>query len=164
MRLNLHDTIGIPGTRKTFSYSPDFSGLSFASVREIGTPSVSGEVRNEAGALTLTAVLTVDLSCVCARCLKEFTKHVSLPITAFLATEVQNEDKTDIFLLDGDNVDLNEIVNTAFVLNMDQKFLCSETCKGLCPKCGKNLNDGPCGCRPETDPRLAVLGQFLENE
>lgn len=164
MRLNLHDMIGIPGTRKTFSYSPDFSGFSFPSVRTIGTPSVSGEIRNEAGALTLTATLTVDLSCVCDRCLREFTKHISLPITAFLATEVQDEDKTDIFLLDGDNADLDEIVTTAFVLNMDQKFLCSEDCRGLCPKCGKNLNDGPCDCTPETDPRLAVLGQFLENE
>ena len=57
--------------------------------------------------------------------------------------------------------DLDEILTTAVVLNMDSKLLCSEDCKGLCPKCGADLNLGPCGCKPETDPRLAVLQQFL---
>ena len=46
---------------------------------------------------------------------------------------------------------------------MDTKTLCSEDCKGLCPRCGANLNDGPCGCKREVDPRLAVLAKLLEN-
>ena len=47
---------------------------------------------------------------------------------------------------------------------METKFLCSEDCKGLCPRCGKNLNLGPCGCRKEPDPRFAVLEQLLDKE
>ena len=62
---------------------------------------------------------------------------------------------------DGDQADLDDILTTAVVLNMDSKLLCSEDCKGLCPKCGADLNLGPCGCKPEMDPRLAVLQQFL---
>ena len=46
---------------------------------------------------------------------------------------------------------------------MDSRFLCREDCKGLCPKCGKDLNDGPCKCGEDQDPRLAVLAQLLEN-
>lgn len=77
---------------------------------------------------------------------------------------MQNEDNPDIFLLEGDYIDVDEVTVTAFVLNMEQRFLCSEDCKGLCDKCGKNLNEGPCDCKAETDPRLAVLGQLLEKE
>ena len=43
-------------------------------------------------------------------------------------------------------------------------FLCSEDCKGLCAVCGKNLNEGPCDCKPEPDPRLAVLAQLLKDK
>ena len=43
--------------------------------------------------------------------------------------------------------------------------LCREDCKGLCPKCGANLNRGECGCsRREIDPRLAVLQRILEDK
>ncbi|MBP5322006.1 MAG: DUF177 domain-containing protein [Kiritimatiellae bacterium] len=35
--------------------------------------------------------------------------------------------------------------------------ICRESCKGLCPKCGKNLNDGPCGCRAESEDCWAGL-------
>ena len=51
----------------------------------------------------------------------------------------------------------HDIVTTAFVLNMDSKLLCKPDCKGLCCRCGANLNDGPCGCEPELDPRFAAL-------
>ena len=60
--------------------------------------------------------------------------------------------------------DLDEVVTTAFVLAMDTKNLCSEDCKGLCAKCGADLNLGPCGCRPDVDPRWAALAQLLDDE
>ena len=75
--------------------------------------------------------------------------------------DVENEDE-NLFLLHGNDADLDEIVTTAFVLNMDPKMLCSPDCKGLCPTCGKDLNDGPCDCRPEMDPRLAALQKFFD--
>ena len=128
------------------------------------TPHAAGVVRNEAGVLKMEAELTTDMLCQCARCLKEFTRHVVMPVTAVIADELQDEDNPDIFLLNGDSLDLDEVISTVFVLNVDQRQLCSEDCKGLCDKCGKNLNEGPCSCVPEKDPRLAVLGQFLEKE
>ena len=47
---------------------------------------------------------------------------------------------------------------------MDSRFLCQDDCKGLCPHCGVNLNHGSCNCKPDTDPRLAVLEQLLDNK
>ena len=45
------------------------------------------------------------------------------------------------------------------------KILCSEDCKGLCPRCGADLNQGPCSCvKKDVDPRLAVLAKLLEKD
>jgi len=48
------------------------------------------------------------------------------------------------------------------VLNMDSKLLCKPDCKGLCCRCGKNLNRESCTCQKELDPRFAALKQLLE--
>ena len=76
--------------------------------------------------------------------------------------ELQEQENDDILLLEGDEVDLDELVRVEFILHMDSKTLCSENCKGLCPRCGADLNLGPCSCKKETDPRLAVLAKLLD--
>ena len=101
---------------------------------------------------------------VCARCLKEVVTPVRLKVTAVIKDEETEEDSADTFYLDGNLADVDEIIVNAFVLGTEERFLCREDCKGLCPKCGADLNDGPCNCKAEIDPRLAVLGQLLEND
>ncbi len=165
MRLDLKKLIGSPGTQIPFSTTPDLSEYEFDGI--IGFPeplTAAGTVTNHAGALVLRAELHAALRCVCARCLKEFDRPYVLETEAALCeTEPEDADTDmDIYLLDGDCIDTDEIVVTAFVLSLDQRQLCSEDCRGICPRCGKNLNDGPCDCRAESDPRLAVLGQLLE--
>jgi uncharacterized protein len=165
MRLDLREIINIPGGTVSFDCLPDVSELDFPSVTGFTEPlRAVGTVRNTAGVLMLKAVITAKLRCTCARCLREFEKDFRLDTEAVLVTEAQDKDDPDLYILDGDCVDVDEVVITAFVLNLDQRILCSEDCKGLCEKCGKNLNDGPCSCRAESDPRFAVLGQLLENE
>ena len=61
-------------------------------------------------------------------------------------------------------LDLDEVVTTAYILAMDTKNLCSDDCKGLCAKCGADLNLEACRCKPEVDPRLAALAQLLDNK
>ncbi len=81
-----------------------------------------------------------------------------------VTTEPESDDFEDpwVFELHDDCADLDDIVTTTFVLNMDSKLLCSDDCKGLCFRCGANLNLGPCGCKPEPDSRFAVLQQLLD--
>lgn len=163
MRLDLREIINIPGKNVSFEYSPELESVEFTSIaRVLPGAAVSGSIRNSAGVLMLSAELTADLECICARCAAEFPKHVEQHIEAILAEEDQDEGNLDIYLLEGDYIDLDEVILTAFVLNMEQRFLCRDDCRGLCEKCGKNLNEGPCDCRAEIDPRLAVLGQLLE--
>ena len=65
---------------------------------------------------------------------------------------------------DGEFVDVEDLARTTFLLEMDTKMLCSQDCKGLCPRCGADLNLGPCFCKKELDPRMAILATLLENE
>ena len=84
-------------------------------------------------------------------------------VEAVLKADAEDDDYEELFPLDGDGVDVSDVLETCFILNMDTKFLCREDCRGLCPDCGRNLNDGPCGCTKKIDPRMAVLGRLLDD-
>jgi uncharacterized protein len=81
-----------------------------------------------------------------------------------LAEAVEDEDNDGIILLEEGCVDVGDLARTAFILEMDTKTLCSEDCKGICPGCGVDLNQGSCTCKKQVDPRLAVLAQLLEKD
>ena len=166
MRLDLRDVILVPDAEKSFQCQVDLSDLEFYGRKPIVRPVLAqGRVVNHAGALVLNGTARSELDLVCDRCGKEFSREKVVPLDMLLADALEQEDSEDeIFLLDGNELDLDELVTTAFVLAMDTKNLCSEDCKGLCAKCGADLNLGPCGCRPEVDPRLAALAQLLDDE
>lgn len=67
------------------------------------------------------------------------------------------EDDLDLFGYDGETVDLEPLVREQFVLAVPFSPLCSEDCRGLCPQCGINRNQGTCECESPGDPRLAGL-------
>lgn len=164
MRLDLTGIITGQEKKLPFRFELDVSDLDFSSVERFTTPvTAEGEVRDHAGAVTVTGRLTGGMECVCARCLKHFDRELSFDLSAYLAEELQDEEAEDTYLIENAAADMDEIARTALVLNMDSRFLCKEDCKGLCPKCGKDLNEGPCECGEDPDPRLAVLRQLLEN-
>ena len=162
MRLNLREIIEVPGAWVPFSCELETEGLDFPQIRAYkAKPHAEGRVYNEAGILTLEGLLTAELICICDRCGEEFESVKETELDATIVEE-NPEDNPDLFTLVDDGVDLDEILSTLFVLDMETKFLCREDCKGLCPSCGKNLNLGPCGCRKYIDPRFAVLEQLLD--
>ena len=165
MRLDLRTIIHTPDAKKSFQFQLDLSDLDFYGKKPVVRPVLAeGSVANHAGALVLNGTARSELDLVCDRCGREFSREKVVTLDSLLATELEHEDSEDeIILLDGNELDLDEVVTTAFVLAMDTKNLCSEDCKGLCAKCGADLNLGPCGCRPEVDPRLAALAQLLDD-
>ncbi len=165
MLLGLAKIIDCPGASVSFQTSLNLSDLMFGTCYPVSEPVLaSGTVRNTAGVLVMTGNIETCLHGVCDRCATEFTADVDIPINVVLVTELTNEDSEDewVFPLEADSANLEEIVRTVFVLNMDSKLLCKPDCKGLCCRCGKNLNDGPCECRKELDPRFAALQQLLD--
>lgn len=164
MRLNLSEIQSNPGGRIPFRFKMNLSDLDFRGYCPIAEPvQVSGEVRNSAGVLLLTAEAETVLHCVCDRCLKEYARASRTELNLVLASELSGEYESDIVLLESDTVDVSDLVTTALILEMDTKSLCSEDCLGLCPRCGKNLNLGNCSCASEPDPRMAVLDKLLTN-
>ena len=166
MRLNVKKIINAPGERMEFSFEMDLSDVEFGGLYPIQQPVVvTGQVRNIAGMLLLNFEASTVLNSVCDRCLKAFDEPKTVSCEYMLAEEVQDEENDDIILLENDEFDLGDLARTAFILGMDTKTLCSEDCKGLCPMCGADLNQGPCSCvKTEVDPRLAVLAKLLEKD
>ena len=91
----------------------------------------------------------------CARCLKD----VRLPVRADAEETFLDDGETPITM---ETIDLQPIIREAVVLAEPMRVLCAPDCRGLCPQCGKDLNEGPCGCRDDDpDPRLAPLAKLL---
>jgi hypothetical protein len=165
MLLGLSKIIDCPGQSIPFSVSVDLSDLCYGVSYPVSEPVLAqGTVRNTAGVLMMEGQVRTTIHGICDRCAGSFDREVTFPIDVVLVTELANEENEDewVFPLEGDSADLDDIVRTVFVLNLDSKLLCKEDCKGLCPRCGKNLNDGPCNCQKELDPRFAALKQLLE--
>lgn len=163
MRLDLREIIHVPDAKKTFQYQLDLSQEDFYGTRPIVHPvRAEGSVTNHAGALVLEGIARSVLELACDRCGRKFSREKSVVLDCLVAQELEDEEHDDILLLDGAELDLDEAVTTAFILAMDTKNLCSDDCKGLCAKCGADLNRGPCGCGPDVDPRLAALAQLLD--
>ena len=165
MLLGLSKIIDCPGASVSFSTSVDLSDLRYGESYPVTEPvQASGTVRNTAGVLVMKGTIHTTIHGVCDRCASDFDRDVEFPIDVVLVTELSNEDSEDewVFPLEADSADLEDIVRTVFVLNLDSKLLCKEDCKGLCCRCGKNLNDGKCSCQKEIDPRFAALKQLLE--
>lgn len=162
MRLNLREIIEVPGGSVPFAAELDTELLNFPAVlRYKDKPRAEGRVYNEAGVLHLEGTLTAEMTCVCDRCGEAFDSVKETALDAVIVEE-ESEEHPELFVLDGNEIDLDEILSTSFILDMETKFLCREDCKGLCSGCGKNLNLGPCGCRKQIDPRFAVLEQLLD--
>ena len=165
MLLGLSKIIDRPGESIDFSVSVDLSDLQYGTSYPVTEPVLAnGTVRNTAGVLVMTGSIRTCLHGVCDRCASDFLRNVEIPLNVVLVESLSNEENEDewVFPLEGDNADLEDIVRTVFVLNVDSKMLCKEDCEGICCRCGKNLNDGPCGCQKELDPRFAALRQLLD--
>ncbi|MGD1076040.1 MAG: DUF177 domain-containing protein [Thermodesulfovibrionales bacterium] len=107
----------------------------------------------------------------CSRCLKPFSKETDLDVNVVyhpleeLKGEERHEikdDELDTGFYQGDELDIQELVREQIILNIPLKPLCSESCKGICPKCGSDLSTDTCTCEQrDPDPRLAVLKKLL---
>jgi uncharacterized protein len=107
----------------------------------------------------LQATLTTE----CARCLTPFEQAVSSRISELFYYPPENAPEGAAKVGDDVHVDLAPLVREDIFLGIPMHALCRPDCKGLCPNCGQNWNDGPCDCEAERrDPRWAALNQLLK--
>ena len=118
--------------------------------------------------------LDTRLAVECSRCLTEVETPIAFDLEAEYFPEVDITTGTTLPAPDDDlafridqnhELDLGEAVRQHLVIELPMQSVCSEDCKGLCPQCGANLNEGPCSCEPEpADERLAPLRALLERQ
>ena len=112
------------------------------------------DISNTGDALLVTGTVEGEAKTACARCLDGFSFDVTGEIEGYYllgsdkeAPEDMDDDEFDV-LPDDQVIDLEPLIKAALMLEFPLVPLCDDDCKGLCPNCGANLNEGPCSCDP----------------
>lgn len=108
--------------------------------------SVSGRVINRAGVVTMDYHIYGKAAVCCDRCLRSFEYELSFDCGYTVVRELAGGERNDYAVARDDKLDVDELAASDIVLQMPSKLLCREDCKGLCPKCGADLNVCDCGC------------------
>ena len=166
MKISLRALATAENARIDFDYTIDLSkeevnfGFPFQEPVRL-----SGFVRDESGAVELEGEIETRVHARCARCDRPVVYDKYVPARMLLAATLPDDEPDDVFVVEGDEVDPADVLVPELLLDMEMAVLCKEDCKGLCPRCGKDLNDGPCGCETRAvDPRWAKLEALLNEK
>jgi uncharacterized protein len=155
--INLSDLKEIGG-RKNVSLELKFHNLEFVD-REIEIKDkvqLELEIYNTEDSFLVQGTLEAELILSCSRCLQKYSSTIKLDISEDVMKS-EMEDEEELYL--------DDIIVDNIILSLPMKPLCSEDCKGICPQCGQDLNEGECDCEIETvDPRLAKLKEFYNDQ
>ena len=159
MKLELRRFFENDNLKQDFSYSFTPEDDLFSSDVD-----VKGCVKTVTGIVSLEAEVSVTVSTECAKCAKDVIQKLNVPVSHLLIDKLNDEDNDDFIVVEDMVLELDELVLEDIYLSLPIRFLCEEGCKGLCALCGKDLNEGPCGCSKPVDPRLAALQALLSDE
>jgi uncharacterized protein len=157
-------------------YAPD--------VRQSGPLPVTGRAdlivenrghREQIADIRLRAAYKGDFELQCARCVEPVATPLAGNFDLIFRPQAADAesgeraitlDETEIGYYEESGLVLEDVVREQVLLSLPTRTLCSEDCKGLCPRCGQNLNLGTCNCAPISDPRwnaLAGLAGTIES-
>lgn len=143
----------------------DLSGMELGGVKPFCAPArVRAELKGSPGSVELRGKACYAMTMPCDRCFRTTTQERETGFFHVLVRELSDEENDDgeFVVVPDETLDVDQLVTEDILLDLPSKFLCSPDCKGLCPRCGKDLNEGDCGCeREDVDPRLAVLKELL---
>ena len=163
--INLETLFNNEGMEMPISMDLDLSNVDFYGEHPLSSHcKVAGKIRNSTGIVSMDANVQVDYSGICDRCACEVNKHFTIPMEHTFVTELNDESNDEFILIPSMRFDLEGLATEDVLLNLPVKVLCREDCKGICPYCGKNLNEGPCNCKKPIDPRLEGLLQLLDDD
>ncbi|MBQ9940261.1 MAG: DUF177 domain-containing protein [Clostridia bacterium] len=126
---------------------------------------MNGKAVNMASYIEFTSSIDYFYSTACSRCLKQLQRNLHLELKFPVAVSLENDDEADEYIIpQNGKINLQEICEENFILNLPIRELCSEDCKGLCPRCGADLNVSGCSCpKKDVDIRLQGLADFFKD-
>lgn len=125
---------------------------------------VKGFIKGSTGVVSLSSAAECSVCTQCAKCAKDISIKLDVPVEHLLISHLNDEDNDDYILVENMVLDLDELALEDIYLSLPSRFLCKKDCKGLCPFCGKDINEGECGCKKPVDPRLAALQKLLTDD
>ncbi len=148
----------------SFEYQLDLTSTDINGFYPFVSPlAVKGTVQNHSGSAQLEANVSFDFSIPCDRCATQINTHYQYTFHHVLVLSLNDEENDFYIQVENYQLDLDELLRADVLLELPTKYLCKPDCKGLCPVCGKNLNDGKCDCNMhQVDPRLEVLKQLID--
>jgi len=177
MKLDISEILAHPDTRCGHDFNEDCRDLEGLACLSPVTGHI--EFTNTGRLIVASGNLEGTMELECGRCLKRFPMLVSAEIQEFhkihqplapMATEQEEvEDIEELAeetpeLWEGILFDLGELIRQSLFIGIPLRPLCEEECKGLCPTCGTNLNEGRCDCEPVNNSPLAALGELLKHK
>jgi len=133
----------------------------------VGDIDVVGELSKSAAKTDVKGSIKAPLEVDCTRCLTPVRRDLDLVFDVDFVDKELFPDSREMHLesadldtdvIDGNELDLSEVVREQILLNLPEQVLCRDDCKGICPTCGKDLNEDECNCgEDEIDPRWAAL-------
>ena len=153
------------------TYRPEEVELEEEGARLVADAAVEGNATRKGEQVRLRGTIKTEVELLCDRCAAPQSAPLAVEFdTSFIPQEVEAGKEENVELLpddlglsayEGDAVDLDELVREQILLALPSRHLCREDCKGLCQKCGANLNENQCSCEQgETDPRWAALADL----
>ena len=137
--LNAIKRAGKTQTSFFFEYSADIK-IELPETELVAPVTLDGELFiTGAAQAEVEGEITFTLKGACTRCLKPAEKTFVVEFSESFGTE-------DGYPVVNGKIDLTKMVDDIIITNTPVTFLCKDDCKGLCPECGKNLNDGECKC------------------
>ncbi len=170
MLINLSELFSRDGKEKT--YTPEI-GIDVFRAPDGDYPVIEkGAVRlhiqNMGGRkLYMEGEAHLTLSIPCGRCLEPVAYPFDLEISEELDMDKSDEERAadldEQHYVDGYTLDVDQLLTNELLLNLPMKVLCREDCRGICNRCGTNLNYGTCSCdRSSPDPRMAVIQDLFQ--
>ena len=146
-RISIRSLLVRPDEKRTVRKQIDADTAALYGLPCTELPEIDGVLENRAGVLMMRYRLRCVPELIGDRCLSPVAMQIDETFEHVIVTETASEENDAEYLLAPDAMlDLAEVAMTDLRLSMPTKTLCSPDCKGLCPVCGKNRNDGDCGC------------------
>lgn len=124
---------------------------------------IEGNLKNVGGVLVLSGKIVAEYSTFCDRCMAPVSNKLEFDFKESYVKDTNVEDDDTANLLESENIDIDEVAFSNIFSNIPLKHLCSEDCKGICQKCGANLNEVQCDCKDdEWNPQFEILKHLFD--
>lgn len=163
LTVSVAEILGRPGEYRDISISKPVEGIDVTLAR-VGDHPLAASLRLESvvEGVLVTGSVEARADMECARCLKPLSSSIEVEVCDLFAGP-GHEAEDDAYRVTGTEIDLEPMLRDAVTLALPLNPVCSEGCAGLCARCGKDLNEGPCACTEDTaDPRWAPLAALRE--